>query len=265
MSNQASFFDFQQLFDADEYLYFMEDSLREEDTPAQVDFLLRRVDLGPGSRVLDLGCGHGRHSNELARRGHLVLGVDLTPSFLEVARKEAERDALSTQFVLGDMSVIHVEEPFDLAVCLFDAFGFFDDAHQLATLRCVHSALRDGGRFVLDLRTREWMVRVPSFSVLDKGNGDMMIDRHHFDIESGRFVDRRTYIRGGKARDVTFSVRLWAYTEIRLVLRSVGFEIESALGGYDGSPLSANKPRTLLLMKKVAAPTLEDETAGPSR
>lgn len=265
MSNQSSFFDFQQLFDADEYLYFMEDSLREENTPAQIDFLASKIDLGASARVLDLGCGHGRHANELARRGHVVLGVDLVEGFLDIARKEAERDGLSTQFVLGDMSNIRALEPFDVVVCLFDAFGFFDDAHQLATLLCAHTNLREGGHLVLDLRTREWMVRVPSFSVLDRGNGDMMIDRHHFDIETGRFVDRRTYVRGGKTRDVTFSMRLWAFTEIRLVLRSVGFEIEAALGGYDGSPLSPNKPRTLLIAKKVPAPTMADVDQGPPR
>jgi hypothetical protein len=94
------------------------------------------------------------------------------------------------------------------------------------------------------------MTRVPATAVLDKGNGDMMIDRHHFDVASGRFVDRRTYLRAGKQREVMFSVRLYAFTEIRLILQSVGFEVVGAFGGFDDSPISALKPRTVVIAKK---------------
>jgi len=162
--------------------------------------------------------------------------------------------ASTASFVRGDIGGFESTDTYDAAVCLFDAFGFFDDAHSIKTLRGAHKALEMGGTFALDLRTREWMTRIPSCSVLDKGNGDMMIDRHHFDIQTSRFVDRRTYLRGGKQREVMFSVRLFAFTEIRLILHSVGFEVEAAFGGFDGSPLSANKPRTLILCRKIEAP-----------
>ncbi|HTJ82264.1 MAG TPA: class I SAM-dependent methyltransferase [Polyangiaceae bacterium] len=262
---EPMFFDFNQLFDADEYLYFMEDSLREENTPAQVDFLVDKAAMTPGMKVLDLGCGHGRHANELARRGYSVVGVDMVEGFLEVARKEAEQDGLDTTFVRGDMGAFQASGEYARVVCLFDAFGFFDDTHQLETLRCIHRALTDDGKLVLDLRTREWMIRLPACAVLDKGNGDMMIDRHHFDMTSGRFVDRRTYLRGGKQREVMFSVRLWAFTEIRLVMRSVGLELEAAYGGFDASAPSPNKPRMVLVAKKVPPPTLADFEAQGAR
>lgn len=262
--NEPMFFDFANLFDAEEYLYFMEDSLREENTPAQVDFIVDKAAMTTDMRVLDLGCGHGRHANELARRGFSVLGIDLVEGFLEVARRDAERDGLSTTFLRGDMGAFEANAEYDRIVCLYDAFGFFDDSHQLETLRCIHRALKDDGKLVLDLRTLPWMVRLPACAVLDKGNGDMMIDRHHFDLTSGRFVDRRTYVRGGKQREVMFSVRLWAFTEIRLVMRSVGLEVEAAYGGFESSAPSPNKPRTVLVARKVPPPTIEDfQAAGP--
>jgi len=254
MSEQV-YFDFAQLIDAEEYLYFMADSLREENTSAQVDFIESRLGLQPPAKIVDLGCGHGRHSIELAKRGHDVTGVDLVEGFLDVARKDAEAQAVDVKFVRGDMGTFVSQPMFDAAICMFDAFGFFDDAHSIGTLRCVQHALVDGGKFLLDLRSREWMLRVPPCAVTDKGNGDMMIDRHHFDIETSRFVDRRTYVRDGKQREVMFSVRLYAYTEIRLILHSVGFEIDGVYGGFDGSPLSASKPRTIIAARKVAVPT----------
>ncbi|NUP14180.1 MAG: class I SAM-dependent methyltransferase [Polyangiaceae bacterium] len=256
MTPEPMFFDFSQLFDAEEYLYFMADSLREENTASQVDFLEQVLAVTGPQKILDLGCGHGRHAIELARRGHDVTGIDLVEGFLEVARKEAESEGVKVAFVRGDIGHFESEAEFDSAVCLFDAFGFFDDSHCIGTLRSAHKALKMGGRFVLDLRTREWMVRIPPTSVMDKGNGDMMIDRHHFDISTGRFVDRRTYVRDGKQREVMFSVRLFAFTEIRLILHSVGFEIDGAFGGFDtSSALSPNKPRTVIVCHKVDAPT----------
>lgn len=255
MSPEAVYFDFAELFDAEEYLYFMAESLRSEDTPAQCDFLERALGVPAGGKLVDLGCGHGRHAIELARRGYEVLGVDLVEGFLEVARRDAEAAGVSATFVRGDIGHFDGGGELDGATCLFDAFGFFDDAHSIGTLRSAHGSLKLGGRFVLDLRTREWMVRVPACAVTDMGNGDMMIDRHHFDIATGRFVDRRTYVRGGKQREVMFSVRLYAFTEIRLILHSVGFEIEAVYGGFDGSPLSANKPRTVIVCRKVESPT----------
>jgi SAM-dependent methyltransferase len=258
-------FDFDDLFHADEYLYFMEQTLREEDTRAQCDFVANVLALGRSARVVDFGCGHGRHANELARRGHRVVGVDRVPGFVELARAEAERESLDAEFVEADLRALRLPSEFDAAICLFDAFGYFADEEQALILDNFYAALRPGGRLLLDVRTREWMVRVPAVSVLDKGNGDMMIDRHHFDIESGRFVDHRTYVRGGSQRDVRFSVRLYAYTELCAFLRARGFEILGGLGGYDGAPLSLTRPRTLVVAQRPLESTLAEPplAAGP--
>lgn len=251
---EPMFFDFTHLFDADEYLYFMEESLAAENTPAQIDFVVEALDASPPMKFLDLGCGHGRHANELARRGYEVLGLDLVEGFLDVARRQAEQDGLKVTYVQGDMGAFAVDGAFDRVICLYDAFGFFDDMHQIETLRCVHRALVDGGKLMLDIRTREYMVRLPGVSVLDKGNGDMMIDRQQFDLETGRFVDRRTYVRDGKQREVMFSVRLWSFTEIRLILQTIGLEVEAVHGGFEKVPISALRPRTVIVCKKVEPP-----------
>jgi SAM-dependent methyltransferase len=238
-----------QLIDAEEYLHFMAGSLAAEDTTGQVAFLERALAMAPPMRVIDLGCGHGRHALELARRGYRVLGVDLVEGFLAVARREAAAAGLAVAYERADMAELAHVAAFDRAVCLYDAFGWSDDAHQRRTLAAVARALVPGGRLLLDLRTREYMTRLPPAAVLDLDNGDLMIDRHHFDARTGRFVDRRTYLRGTARRDVTFSIRIWAYTEIVAVLEPAGFVVEAAFGGFDGGELSPHRPRTLLVCR----------------
>jgi SAM-dependent methyltransferase len=243
-------FSFDDLFHADEYLYFLADTLREENTPRQVDFIERALELAPEMRILDLGCGHGRHSNELARRGYKVVGMDIVEGFLEIARRDAEGLGVAPEFVRGDIRSFRVEGGFDRVLMLFDVIGFFDDEENEVILRNAYEALNPGGKLLLDLRTREWVARIPAASVVDKGNGDMMVDRVAFDIETGRLVDQRTFIRGGEARNVSFSVRLYTYTEMRSILRAIGFRVSRAFGGYEETPLTLARPRTLIVAEK---------------
>lgn len=251
MSSEA-LFQFDDVFDAQEYLYFYEDTLRQEDTGHQIEVIERELSLAPGARIVDLGCGHGRHSNALARRGYRVLGVDMVMGFLDVARAEARQEGLAVEYALGDVRGLGVMESFDHAICLFDAFGFLDDAGNEEHLHAVAQALVPGGTLLLDVRNRDWIVRnIQPVTVLDKGD-DLMIDRHAFDTQSGRLVDRRTYVRGGRARTVTFSIRLFTLSEITLLLRNAGLVVERAWGGWDGAPVSMARNRMLVLAKKFA-------------
>lgn len=250
MPNETPGFDFESLFPVEDYLYFLDETLREEGTAAQVDFLFNALQLQPGERVVDLGCGHGRHAIELARRGVRVLGVDLVEGFLDRAREVAARESLPVELVHADLRAFRPEGPVaHHAVCLFDAFGYFDDAGNEAILRNAFGLVAPGGGFVLDLRTREFVVRIPPVSVLERGD-DLMVDRHHVDLATGRLVDRRTMVRGGRVRRVEFSVRLYAFTEIRALLERIGFAVEGVWGGFDGAPLSPARSRTIVLARR---------------
>src|SRR5262245_49903922 len=76
-----------------------------ESTRDEVDFVERALGLGRPGRLLDLPCGEGRHALELARRGHRVTGVDLSPYAVERAGAEAARTGVTVEFIQGDMRV----------------------------------------------------------------------------------------------------------------------------------------------------------------
>jgi ubiquinone/menaquinone biosynthesis C-methylase UbiE len=93
------------LFDED-YLRYYTAGLTPELTHKEVDFILARLALEPGAKILDLCCGHGRHAIELARRGLTVTGQDLSAAALARARENARQDAVEVRWVQADMRQI---------------------------------------------------------------------------------------------------------------------------------------------------------------
>ncbi len=120
-------------------------------TSQEVDFLLELLNLPPNARVLDVGCGPGRHSLELARRGLNPLGIDIAEGFIDYASEVAEREHLPAEFRVMDARSLEFEGEFDAAVCLCEgAFGLAgDEAAHRQILAGVSRALRPGARFVL--------------------------------------------------------------------------------------------------------------------
>ena len=140
---------FAEMFDG-RYLEFYEGlldpSLAEED----VSFVERALALATGSRILDLGCGFGRHAIGLAGRGYRVTGLDLSAPMLELAREMAASARVTVEWLERDMRDLRGLGPFDACACLYTAFGFFADDENRLVLEQVREALRSGGYFMLD-------------------------------------------------------------------------------------------------------------------
>lgn len=243
-------FDFNELFDVEDYLYFYADTLHAEDTPRQIDFLERALAMQPQARVLDVGCGHGRHALELARRGYHVLGFDLVSGFIDHGRRAAEAEGLSADLRVGDARYFDGAGMFDHALCLFDVVGFFDDVGNHALVEAATRALRPGGTLCLDVRNRDWVVRsmLPT-TILEKGD-DLMIDRHHFDSESGRLIDRRILVRNGVVKRRPFSIRLYSLSEVMALTASMGLEAVGCYGDYREEPISLARNRMVLCFRR---------------
>ena len=97
-------------------------------TSTEVDFIVRVAGLRPGSRVLDVPCGSGRHALELARRGCRVTGQDISAEAIEYARKATADEQLDLDLRLGDMRTLPTDVRADAAVCLGNSFGYLEHA-----------------------------------------------------------------------------------------------------------------------------------------
>lgn len=123
-------------------------------TAREVDRILAAARIQPGTRILDLGCGIGRHSLEFAKRGFDVVGLDFSKDYLAQAIQAQKQKRLpNLQFVQGDMRKIDRYFPpasFGLVVCLRDTFGYFDRKDDKRVLAYVARILKPGGALILN-------------------------------------------------------------------------------------------------------------------
>ena len=225
----------------------LQQSTEEGDRNA-ADKIERATRLQPGSRVLDVACGDGRISLELAARGHQVTGVDLTARFLDEAKRKAAERGLFARFEHGDMRELTFEAEFDAVINFGGSFGYFDDDGNALVVACAHRALRPGGRFLIDTLTAECVF--PRFrDRLWYEAGDVLVlAQNWYDHESGRIESDWTIVTGDGTRGPAHSsIRVYAYPELSVLLKASGFE---DIEGFDSGalePFSLGATRLLLV------------------
>jgi 2-polyprenyl-3-methyl-5-hydroxy-6-metoxy-1,4-benzoquinol methylase len=216
-------------------------------TRREVDFLIAALSLRGTETILDLGCGGGRHSLELARRGFTVVGVDLAAPVLAHARAQAAAEGLSVEFVQGDMRELHFAGRFDVALLLNSSLGLFDDPTNQAVLAGLARALTPGGRLVLQCINP---YRIESYlhefrqGWYALGSGYVLREAD-FDPRSATLAIAYRYVDPSQALDVAHPgdrIRLYGFPELIALLTAAGLRPLSAFGDavLPPTPFDAN-------------------------
>ncbi|MBW2224550.1 MAG: class I SAM-dependent methyltransferase, partial [Deltaproteobacteria bacterium] len=144
--------------------FFGKDYLRtvRTATPKEVavecDFIERVLRMPAGSRMLDVGCGMGVQTVELASRGYHLVGLDISATMVSRAYDEAEDRGLQIDFVRGDMRDVTFEEPFEALLCWGTTFGYFSEEENELTVRQFHQALAPNGTLLLEVINRDFII-----------------------------------------------------------------------------------------------------------
>ena len=221
---------FEEVFDED-YLRTLP-FMSPDQTLREVEFIEASLALQPGARVLDVGCGYGRHAIELVQRGLDVTGLDLSLPLLIRAADESQRRAMSVNFVHADMRQMAFEHQFDGAYCMLTSFGYFDDEANLKVAEVVGRALKPGARFLLDLVYREYIVGDLPSRVWWEGNGCVVLEEVDFNFHTSRIMTHRSIVfEDGRQLEQEISVRAYSLHEIGRLLRQAGFRVLDISGG----------------------------------
>jgi cyclopropane fatty-acyl-phospholipid synthase-like methyltransferase len=119
-------------------------------TEVEVDFIIEMANIQEGGRVLDLMCGWGRHSIELAKRSVDVTAVDLLREYIEEIDLQASIHSASINTVLSSVLDLRLEQQYSAAICMGNSFNFFDREDALSILRNVSHHLKPKGILVLN-------------------------------------------------------------------------------------------------------------------
>lgn len=243
---------YREFFD-DLYLRVYQPLEAPEQVRREVEFIVKALDLPAGAKVLDLCCGQGRHSLELARRGFQVVGVDLSEALLYAARKRAESEGLSVTFLHCDMREIDFADEFDAVINMFTSFGYLEsEAEDEKVLGKVAQALKSGGKFLLDVVNRDRLIRdfqAREWHAADEGW--LVLEERTFDHLSGRMETRWVCVaRDGVRYERLSSVRLYTASELRTMLERAGLKVTNLFGDYDGSPYSWDSQRLIVVACK---------------
>jgi cyclopropane fatty-acyl-phospholipid synthase-like methyltransferase len=201
-----------------------------KNTLREVDFLLEELNLLPGGSVLDVGCGTGRHSIELARRGYVVTGLDLSSEMLAKAEEAAESAAVHVKWIQSDATRFAFPGKFDAAICLCEgAFGLLgqedDPIEQPLSILCnISRSLKPQAKAVLTVLNATAMLRRYQNKDISEGRFDPLTM-----VESSEYPPREGL------PPIAVRERAFVPTELALLFRLAGLSVLYIWGGTAGN------------------------------
>ncbi len=237
-------------FISDLWLEVQRNAWSDEDTRTQAERIEQLTQLKPPARVLDVPCGEGRLSIELAQLGYAVTGVDVTQPLIEIGQRKAHKLQLEVTFKQGDMRELPWESSFDAVICYWGSFGYFDELGNAKFLQAVLRALKPGGRLLIDTHTAETLFpRYQERGWRQVGEVLVLEDRQ-WDHLKGRINVSWTFVSEGQIDRRFSSIRVYTYRELTRLLKTTGFSEYVGYSSLEGEPFRIGASRLVIVATK---------------
>ncbi|MEW5985567.1 MAG: class I SAM-dependent methyltransferase [Chloroflexota bacterium] len=225
--------------------------LTAERTAAEIDFVLAQLQLPAGARILDVGCGFGRHTIELARRGYQAVGIDPSAAMVAAAQaRAAEAGVIATFQQVGGHDFV-TDAHFDGALCLFTTLGQISETGDNSRLvEQVYAALRPGGRFIVEVPQRQWLAH--HLRPADRFDGPVRhtLVTRHFEAADNTVTEIFDVVSPQDRQRFILRYRLYDRDELVALLEAAGFTALAVYGRYAADPLTADSPIMVVVAVK---------------
>lgn len=221
-------------------------------TNREVEFIISKMELAAGMKVLDVGCGFGRHSVRLAQRGYEVMGIDPSATMIEAACNLASTSNVVVDFRQVAGEKFRTNRQFDAAICLFTTLGQLTNSGENSGLVAqVYQALKPDGLFLVEVPQRETAVR--QLKTSEKfGSGDRFTTvTRHYDPDCKTIQEQFELVSPEKTEMYYLSYRLYSRDELFSLLQKSGFTVQASYGNYEGEALGDHHTTMISLSKKI--------------
>ncbi len=229
-----------------------------EDTKRQIDFLIKTMELTGKEKILDLACGFGRHSLELARRGFTVVGIDITKEYIEDAAKQAEAENLSAKFIQMDIRDVNFREEFDVVLNMADgAIGYLEnEAENLKIFDVVANSLRPGGKHLMDIMSADYADTHFPCNLWDMGQNGLTLSRFEWDRESKIMLYGQNDFSYGDVLTVPHfesgdPIRLYHLKEIEHIMEERDMKVKQVFSKFTGEPGDNNEIQMIIYSERL--------------
>lgn len=216
----------------------------------------------PGSRLLDVGCGPGQYSLELARRGYQVTGMDASPDFIQLASCQAATESLPVTFLEGDLLSLPNTATYDGILCRGVLNDLCEDAQRNQVLPTLAHAIRSGGLLLFDVR--DWPMTLarkrqhPRFEKTVQTERGWLTFRSdtHLDEAQHRLLIAEAHIleqpHGPLQETYQFVMRCWTDEEVATQLARAGCTRLACWGDYDATMPVGATDRLVYLVRRTS-------------
>lgn len=231
------------------YYHILYKNRNHEEARKFINKIIEHLNLKPKSKILDAGCGKGRHSIEIEKLGHIVTGIDLSKNSIKFA-KQFENSNLN--FLVHDISKpLNIE--FNVVLNLFTSFGYYDKDKDLEILLSLEKNLDKNGTGVIDF-----------FNI--KNVKDNLVKKEQTTIENIKFKIKRKINKFSVIKEISFednsidykfkeSVNTLSLLDFKNYFNQTNLEIIEIFGDYDLNNFNEIKsPRLIILFKKKSQP-----------
>lgn len=228
----------------------MYDKDRIESTENDVKEIIELLNISKSSHVLDVCCGFGRHSLELAKNNIKVTGIDITKYYLDKAiSKKVNPD--NPAFIHQDLLNLSDKDKYDFAVNMFTSFGLLEsEDDEITGLNNVYNSLKKGGKYLIDIQGKELLCRDYEKNIWFE-SGDVKVFLEYSILNCFTVLRSRwLYYKDSKMYEKSFDTRVYSAIELATLLSNTGFSSIEIYGDLKGTPYDYSAKRLIAVATK---------------
>ena len=227
----------------------------EKTTLAEVDFIINDSKLLPGNSVLDIMCGYGRHSFELARRGLKVTAIDNLPDYINEIKSKAAADSLEIESLCEDVLEMQIDKQYDAVICMGNSLQFFNEQDTLRLLSNISDHLNPAGKLFINtwslaeiamknFKDRSWNRFGELLFLTDS---KLLFHPTRIEINSIIIAD------SGDREEKTGVDFIYSISEIETMLSKTGFQLNEIYSIPGKKQFTVGEPRAYIVAEKINA------------